>query len=58
MKTLSRVVWSEGMHLGPQHFQVQNRYFESLVHFTSNALAFEPWGLSGIQLYADALRHG
>lgn len=58
MKTLSRVVWSEGMHLGPQHFQVQNRYFESLVHFTANALAFEPWGLAGIQLDGDALRNG
>jgi type VI secretion system protein ImpJ len=55
---LSRVVWSEGMHLGPHHFQVQNRYFESLVHFTSTALAFEPWGLSGIQVDQDALRNG
>jgi type VI secretion system protein ImpJ len=55
---LSRVVWSEGMHLGPHHFQVQNRYFEDLVHFTSSALAFEPWGLSGIQVDHDALRNG
>lgn len=55
---LSRVVWSEGMHLGPHHFQVQNRYFESLVHFTSAALAFEPWGLAGIQVDHDALRNG
>jgi type VI secretion system protein ImpJ len=55
---LSRVVWSEGMHLGPHHFQVQNRYFESLVHFTSCALAFEPWGLAGIQVDQDALRNG
>lgn len=55
---LSRVVWSEGMHLGPHHFQVQNRYFESLVHFTSSALALEPWGLAGIQVDNDALRNG
>lgn len=55
---LSRVVWSEGMHLGPHHFQVQNRYFESLVHFTSSALALEPWGLAGIQVDSDALRNG
>lgn len=55
---LSRVVWSEGMHLGPHHFQVQNRYFESLVHFTSSALAMEPWGLAGIQVDTDALRNG
>lgn len=55
---LSRVVWSEGMHLGPHHFQVQNRYFESLVHFTSSALAMEPWGVAGIQVDNDALRNG
>lgn len=58
MKTLSRVVWSEGMHLGPQHFQVQNRYFENLVHFTSASLNYEPWGLAGVQVDVDALRNG
>lgn len=58
MRTLSRVVWSEGMHLGPQHFQVQNRYFESLVHFTNASLSYEPWGLAGIQVDVDALRNG
>ena len=28
MKHLSRLVWSEGMYLGPHHFQAQSRYFE------------------------------
>lgn len=55
---LSRVVWSEGMHLGPHHFQVQNRYFENLVHFTSSSLVFEPYGLAGVQVDQDALRNG
>ena len=58
MKSLSRVVWSEGMHLGPQHFQAQNRYFESIVQFASEALSYEPWGLSGIQLDQEALKNG
>jgi type VI secretion system protein ImpJ len=58
MKSLSRVVWSEGMHLGPQHFQAQNRYFESLVRFSSDALAYEPWGLSGVQVDQEALKNG
>ncbi len=58
MKSLSRVVWSEGMHLGPQHFQAQNRYFESLVRFSSEALAYEPWGLSGVQVDQEALKNG
>ena len=30
MKQLSKVVWSEGMHLGPHHFQVQSRFFEEI----------------------------
>lgn len=58
MKTLSRVVWSEGMHLGPQHFQAQNRYFENLVHFTAANLTYEPWGLAALQLDRDAIRNG
>lgn len=58
MGLLSRVVWSEGMHLGPQHFQAQNRYFENLVQFTSSSLGYEPWGLAGVQVDADALRNG
>jgi type VI secretion system protein ImpJ len=58
MRTLSRVVWSEGMHLGPQHFQAQNRYFEHLVHFTTDLLSFEPWGLAAVQVDTEALRNG
>jgi len=46
------------MYLGPQHFQVQNRYFENLLHFTAGSLVFEPWGLAGLQLDTDALRNG
>jgi type VI secretion system protein ImpJ len=46
------------MHLGPQHFQAQNRYFENLVHFTTDALSFEPWGLAGHLLDPEALRNG
>ncbi len=58
MNELSRVVWSEGMHLGPHHFQAQNRYFENLIRFTWGALSFAPWGLAGIQLDTEALKNG
>lgn len=58
MNELSRVVWSEGMHLGPHHFQAQNRYFENLVRFTWTSLSYAPWGFAGIQLDAEALRNG
>jgi len=58
MKNLSRVVWAEGMYLGPHHFQAQSRYFEDSVHFAACALWFEPWGLAGCALDAEALRNG
>jgi type VI secretion system protein ImpJ len=31
MTTNSKVVWSEGLFLRPQHFQQQERYFERFV---------------------------
>src|SRR6478735_289602 len=58
MKYLSRVVWSEGMYLGPHHFQVQSRYFEDSIRFATNSLWFEAWGLIGCTLDAEALRNG
>ena len=55
---LSRVVWSEGMYLGTHHFQAQNRYFEDSVHYSTSNLFFEPFGFSGYELDAEALRNG
>lgn len=58
MKSLSKVVWSEGMYLGSHHFQAQNRYFEDLIQFTFASLCFEPYGFLGCELDADALHNG
>jgi type VI secretion system protein ImpJ len=58
MKHLTRVVWSEGMHLGPQHFQAQSRYFEDSLHFATTSLWFAPYGLIGWALDGEALRNG
>jgi len=58
MRLLSRVVWSEGMYLGPHQFQAQNRYFEDSLHFAATAFGFEPYGFLGYSLDADALRNG
>ncbi len=58
MRNLSRVVWSEGMYLGPHHFQAQSRYFEDSIRFATSALWFEPWGLVAAQLDAEALKNG
>jgi type VI secretion system protein ImpJ len=58
MKLLSRVVWSEGMYLGPHHFQVQSRYFEDSIRFATSSLWFAAYGLTGVELDAEALRNG
>lgn len=57
-KHLSKVVWFEGMYLGPHHFQAQRQSFEDLVHFSSSNLWFEAYGLISCNLDADALRNG
>ncbi|MEJ2204521.1 MAG: type VI secretion system baseplate subunit TssK [Gemmatimonadota bacterium] len=58
MKPLARVVWSEGMHLTQHHFQAQNRYFEESLDFALARVGFEPYGLLGLELDAEALRNG
>jgi type VI secretion system protein ImpJ len=58
MRSLSQVVWSEGMYLGPHEFQAQTRYFEDSIHFATSALRYEAYGLSAVALDADALYNG
>ncbi|MBK9169030.1 MAG: type VI secretion system baseplate subunit TssK [Bryobacterales bacterium] len=58
MKYLSKVVWNEGMHLSPHHFQAQARFYEDAVHFALSSLFFAPYGLAGIEMDAEALRNG
>ena len=58
MKFLSRVVWSEGMHLGPHHFQTQSRYFEDTLWFLASNLRQHPWGLLHISIDNEAVRNG
>jgi type VI secretion system protein ImpJ len=58
MNQLCKVVWSEGMHLAPHHFQAQNRYFEDSIAFAVSSLFYKPYGLAGCALSEDALRNG
>jgi type VI secretion system protein ImpJ len=58
MKFLSRVVWSEGMFLGPHHFQTQSRFFEDTLWFLSASSRLNPWGLLHYSLDQEALRNG
>lgn len=58
MKLLSKIVWAEGMYLGPHHFQAQARYFEDSLHFVMASLQKNPYGFAACQMDADALRNG
>ncbi len=58
MSANSKVVWSEGLFLQPQHFQQQDRYFERYVETRCQALAAHSWGFSEIELEQDFLSIG
>jgi len=58
MKALSRVVWSEGMHLAQHHFQVQNAYFEQVAGATLETLFHAPYGILDCRLDDEALVNG
>src|ERR1035441_7167426 len=58
MKLLSKIVWAEGMYLGPHHFQAQSRYFEESMHFATESLWNDAYGFADRELNADALRNG
>ena len=58
MRSLTKPVWSEGMYLGPHHFQAQNRYFEDALDFVTTSLWRDAYGFGGLQFDHDALRNG
>jgi len=58
MAAYSKVVWSEGLFLRPQHFQQQDRYFERYVETRCQALATDSWGLTELELERDLLGVG
>ena len=55
MKRNQRVVWQKGMFLTPQHFQAQDNFLESLVHFRSAASSNWDWGITELRLNPEAL---
>ncbi len=54
----SKVVWSEGMFLNPQHFQQQERYFERFVEEKFSALGAYGWGVHEFELDQQLLKLG
>jgi type VI secretion system protein ImpJ len=58
MSASSKVVWSEGLFLQPQHFQQQERYLERYVELRCHALASNSWGLTDVEIEPDYLSIG
>ena len=58
MSWYSKVVWSEGMFLQPQHFQQQDRYYEALVRQSCGSLRPYGWGVTHLALDREVLALG
>ena len=58
MSYKSKVVWSEGLFLRPQHFQQQDRFHERILNIRSAALRAHGWGFSELRLDRDLLKLG
>ncbi|MFY1665665.1 type VI secretion system baseplate subunit TssK [Pseudomonas sp. Pseu.R1] len=54
----NRVVWSEGMFIGTQHFQQHDRYLENLIDARSRPLSAGAWGFSELSLDDGLLTQG
>lgn len=54
----SKVIWSEGMFLNPQHFQQQERYFERYVEGKVSAYGAYGWGVQDYEVDTQLLKLG
>lgn len=55
MSAASKVMWSEGLTLGPQHFQCQDCYHETRLQRIASALNPYFWGIRAVQWNVDGL---
>jgi len=58
MTWYSKVAWSQGMFVQPQHFQQQTRYVENLVRSRCDGIASYDWGINELRLDTDLLSQG
>lgn len=54
----SKVLWSEGLFLQPQHFQQHDRYVEALVAGLASRMLPYTWGVSALEIDREALKTG
>ncbi|MCL1076791.1 type VI secretion system baseplate subunit TssK [Parashewanella spongiae] len=53
-----KITWTEGMFICPQHFQQQERYFESYVLQFINQLQHQLYGFSELEIDVEMLKIG
>jgi type VI secretion system protein ImpJ len=53
MSWYSKIVWSEGLFLRPQHLQQSDRYLENLVESRVRHITPYPWGFSVVEIDRD-----
>jgi type VI secretion system protein ImpJ len=58
MQAGSKILWSEGLTLGPQHFQLQDRYHEQRLHAVAAAINPHYWGVRAVEWQREGLAHG
>lgn len=58
MSAYSKIVWSEGLFLRPQHLQQQDRYLERYVENRCQALRSHTWGVTELEIERDLLAIG
>lgn len=58
MSVNSKVIWSEGMFLRPQHFQQQNRYLEHYIERRTSSIGAFGWGLQELAIDSEPLSLG
>jgi len=58
MRSIQKVVWSEGMFLRPQHFQEQDRFFEASIKKNSYSICAYDWGFTKLEINKQALMQG
>ena len=58
MRNRHRVVWNKGMFLTPQQFQTQDQFFESALQFRFGASCFANWGVTDLDIDAEAIGNG
>ena len=58
MPEFGKPIWSQGMFMRPQHFQQQERYWESFVHDLVSGQSGYGWGLRRLEIDRAALELG